>query len=382
MSLELLVRTLRGMEWIASDEIAYTLPADRIRLAEREVRFRIAVPDHAVSRLATIDDAFILVGDLDDVGHTRDVLPTLARRVSALEFGRALDAVRQLRDLGDWPRFDVVASIDGGRNFNRYEIEDAVGLRLPPVLGGSYVSRSGEKTVPPTDLTVRLFLRGQTAAVAVRLGSHPLHRRAWKQRTGPGTLHPPVAAALAHLAHPVRGEILVDPFCGDGTIAIESALAGHGYVVRASDLDSTRLNNARANAELAKVRIEFTDADAARPPWSDGSVDAVVTNPPWNVKVDATGGLSDSLAPWWRHCVTMLSPRGRIALVADVDLDAGHHIRWYGFRELLAQRIRVAGRVATIMLYAPSTSSASVPTELMRWRRRAIAAGVVSDIKF
>ncbi len=74
--------------------------------------------------------------------------------------------------------------------------------------------------------------------MALRAGPRPLHRRGWKVRTGPGSLHPPVAAALARLARRPGGGVIADPFCGDGTIPVEVALADPAAHVLAADLDA------------------------------------------------------------------------------------------------------------------------------------------------
>jgi tRNA G10 N-methylase Trm11 len=97
----------------------------------------------------------------------------------------------------------------------------------------------------------------------------------------PGSVHPPLARALALLA----GEAFADPFCGAGTIPIEGALAG--LRTRGSDLDPRAVEAARANATAAGVRVPFHVADATR---LDG-VDCIVTNPPWGRSLRAVSAV-------------------------------------------------------------------------------------------
>ena len=113
----------------------------------------------------------------------------MARRIAELDWHTALGHVGKLRQLPDRPLFDVVASLDGRRTFNRYDLENATGAALAPILRGRHLARTG--TARPdgdSDLTVRLFVHGPDAAVALRLADRPLHRRPWKLDTGPGTL--------------------------------------------------------------------------------------------------------------------------------------------------------------------------------------------------
>ncbi len=76
------------------------------------------------------------------------------------------------------------------------------------------------------ELNVRLFIEHAEALVGLRLGATPLHRRSYKQAQRPGSLKPPVAAALLELLAPQPGERLLDPCCGVGTILVEAARRG------------------------------------------------------------------------------------------------------------------------------------------------------------
>ena len=99
---------------------------------------------------------------------------------------------------------------------------------------------------------MRVAVRDGAVAAALRIAARPLHRRDWKLDTGPGTLHPPMAAALARLASPEPGRTVLDPFCGDGTIAIETALAFPEVRVVAHDLDPDRLDERRAQRRAGR----------------------------------------------------------------------------------------------------------------------------------
>jgi tRNA (guanine6-N2)-methyltransferase len=87
----------------------------------------------------------------------------------------------------------------------------------------------------------------------------------------PGSLHPPLARALALLA----GTAFADPFCGAGTIPIEGALGG--LAAAGSDIDPRSVAVASRNAEAAGVGVAFSVTDAG----ALHEVDCVVTNPPW-----------------------------------------------------------------------------------------------------
>ena len=374
----ILVRCVHGLEWVCADEVSSRLPMARdVRLARREVTLELPSVDSGLLDLRTVDDVFLTVGRLDDVGLTRAALPGLGRRLAELPLDTRAGELAAARPVPRRPRVDVVASVEGRRTYSRFDVETAVGPLVASRLGGSYLARTGEGPSPgEADLSVRLFLRGTMATAAIRLAARPLHRRPYKQDTGPGTLHPPVAAALARLAAAPPG-VLLDPFCGDGTIAIESALAFPTARVVGSDIDAARLANAARNARRAGVGPALIRADAAHPPLRPGAVAVVVTNPPWNLAVDAAGGLGSSLDEFWVRMGGPLAADGRVCAIVDEALDAPTTLRRLGLSLALATRIRIAGRVSHLVLYG-----AALGADLARWRERAIAGGVVTETGF
>ncbi|HTT51912.1 MAG TPA: methyltransferase [Streptosporangiaceae bacterium] len=390
MSHVLVARCVRGLEWILADEIASTtgpgLPAGGMRLAPRQVSFTVPRLTRQLLTLRTADDLFLQVGTVTGVDQTRAALPVLAARLGQLSLGGPLTALRDLRDVPDKLTFDVVASLSGRRTYNRYAVEDTAGGVLGPMLGGRYVSRSagtGDWPAGGTDLTARLFLHGTEVRVTLRAGSRPLHRRAWKVRTGPGSLHPPVAAALARIAGHPDGGVIADPFCGDGTIPVEAALADPAARVIAADLDGSRLGNARANAAAAGVRVRFLQADAGVPLLRDGQLGQVVTNPPWNRSVGAAGRAADGLGPFWRQLPAGFGRHGRVTVIADAELGTAGRLRGDGYDVTLAQGIRLAGRLSEILVATPP-GTAPIPADpaLAGWRQQAIRDGVLSGDGF
>jgi tRNA (guanine6-N2)-methyltransferase len=382
---DLVARCVRGLEWTVADEISTRLPAAAgITMSSREVSFEMPAVPPDVLDLRLADDLFLVVGTVTDVGKTRDVPEAAARRVAALDWTAAMNRLRAVRELPARPQFDVVTSLEGRRNYNRFDMENAVGAALGPLLNGVYLVRTSEgRQAGEPQLTVRLFVRDAVARVTLRLAEQPLHRRPYKWHTGPGTLHPPVAAALARLAAPGAAEIVADPFCGDGTIAIETAAAYPGSRVLASDIDSVRLRNARRNAALARVTLSLARLDAGRLPWQPGAIGAVLTNPPWNVAVASSGLLRSSMDQFWRQLPGLLATDGRVCLIADLELDAPGRLRRMGYQLALATQVRLAGRVSHVLLCAPRDQDRPrLPPGIARWHRRALRDKVITESGF
>ena len=78
--------------------------------------------------------------------------------------------------------------------------------------------------------------------------THPFHAY-------PARLHPEVARALVAALAPARGQTVLDPFCGSGTVLVEALAAGHRALGR--DLSPLAV-------ELATVKTAVLAADARR----------------------------------------------------------------------------------------------------------------------
>jgi 23S rRNA G2445 N2-methylase RlmL len=362
---------------VCAAEIEAAVPGpSEITLGRREVWFTVASLDASLLGLRTADDVFVDVGRATLTGRVS--APTTAEAVLAFPWTTRVAELAWIRDLPPNPGIDVVASVEGHNTLTRFAVENAAGLGLAKTLDGHYLERTPAGRAPgPTSITARIFVRGDVAhgseiVATLRLGATPLHRRAYKQDTGPGTLHPPLAAALAQLAAPEPNQHVLDPFCGDGTIAIETALAFPDVNVTGSDLDKTRLANAERNAARAKTRAAWRRQDATAPGADPTRVDAVITNPPWDVTVRTTGRLD----AFWNQLPRLLTDGGRIVAVADVDLDVPSTLEKRGFELTLATRIRLAGRMSHLISTGP------LPDALATWRQRAVAAKIITPTGF
>ncbi|MGF1646168.1 MAG: methyltransferase [Kineosporiaceae bacterium] len=389
-----LARCIHGLEWVCADEIHDALDgiggAGGIAMRRREVTFEAA----GMAGVRTADDVFVDVGRAhfgpSRIRHGAGVgaagRPTadfVARAVATLPWPEGVAAVAATRPLPRAPLLDVVAVVEGVRGLSRFDVEHAVGPVLERIVGGRHLVRTPQGREPGDPaLTLRVAVDSSTVSGGVRLGARPAHRRPWKLDTGPGTLHPPMAAALVRLAAPRRGERVIDPFCGDGTIVVEAALAAPGAVVHGSDLDAGRVEGARRNTVRARMDVGLGVADAGRsrpgPPY-----DVVITNPPWNLAVGSRGALTSGLDPFWRALPRLLAPTGRLVVVADASLDVHAVLSRVGLADALTVRTRLAGRIADVVMAGQvGAPEAPLAAGLARWRRRALIEGVVTPTGF
>ncbi|MEV0583801.1 methyltransferase domain-containing protein [Nonomuraea sp. NPDC050310] len=327
----LLARTVRGLENFACQEIAG--PVRRVR--HREVWFEAGAPPE----LHTADDVLVVGAIVTGVGAARADLGRLrGLRPDLPPAGRGLD---------------VSASFVGRRAYTRHDLEDAAGAALSRVYGLPYHSRRGGQAPPEGTMAWRVTVEGDEAVLAWRPGGRPAHRRPYKLASVPGTLHPPVAAAMARLVRP-EGTVL-DPCCGAGTTLIEAARQGPAAYV-GFDLDP-------AAARVNDPAGWWARADAGALPLATGSVDGVLVNPPWNRQVPARGRLAERPELLWRELARVVRPGGRIVALLHEPFEER-----FGLRVRARHGLRLSGRLVTIY-EIQSRMSRLTSAGRSRWRK-------------
>ncbi|MEU8141457.1 methyltransferase domain-containing protein [Nonomuraea sp. NPDC048901] len=321
-------RAVRGIEPLVAAEIRRAGLGVVRGVRHREVWFETADPGPELLGLRTADDVLLVAAVVEGIGRDREALGRLARAARELDAESLTKLAHQTGGRGGGG-VEVSASFVGRRNYNRFDIEDAVGAELARPLGMPYHSRRDGRVPPEGSTAWRVTVEDGQAVIALRVPARPLHRRPYKTESIPGTLHPPVAAAMAGLARLERAGTVLDPCCGAGTTLIEArALAPHARLI-GFDHDPHAVHVAAANATRAFTsahagRSPVTDAiawgvaDAGRIPLPDGSVDRVLVNPPWDRQVAPSGRLRRDPGRLWREIHRVLAVGGTVvALVPE-----------------------------------------------------------------
>ncbi len=175
------------------------------------------------------------------------------------------------------------------------------------------------------DYPVRVFIKKDEVTVGLDTSGESLHKRGYRKLTAKAPIAENLAAALLMLT-PWRGDrILVDPFCGSGTIPIEAAMMAahiapgksrhftaqdwtHAFPadlwekarkeavsmetpdvetqIQGYDIDEEMVSIARANARLAGVEhlIHFQQRDVAQLSHAK-KYGFILTNPPYGERL-------------------------------------------------------------------------------------------------
>jgi 23S rRNA G2445 N2-methylase RlmL len=176
-------------------------------------------------------------------------------------------------------KFRVIARIAGQHEFQRAEFKRAVerGISERGDRSWRLDEENAEVEFWATLLHDEMFL-------ALRLSNEHLRHRDYKAAHIPGSLRPSVAAALCVLASPHPDDIVLDPFCGAGTVLIERAHLARYRKLIGGDIDQPALDAAHLNIGPRYKPIEIHPWDAAAVPMPDRSVSRIITNLPWGTK--------------------------------------------------------------------------------------------------
>lgn len=341
----LFARTIRGIESIAATEIEQRCGAAMTEIRHREIRFQLDALQSGLLDLGSVDDVFLTCGIITDVDHTRAALAALAKRSNGIDFAATIAPLRHIRNIPRKPNFDVVASFLGKRNYNRFEIEDTVAEVIRRQTRWTYTPQREHKS--DLDLSFRIHLSDQEAIIGARLTSAPLHRRTYKTESRTGTLHPPLAFAMAMLSNLAENQKLLDPFCGVGTILIEALTLEPRLRAAGVDIDSESIRKAISMAETANKVIQFIVGDAGQLPFADGEIDRIVSNPPWGRAVGVRGNAKQSFFEELRR---VSAAEARIVLLMDAGDEHQAGIERSGFKLLQRTPVSLFGSWPEILV--------------------------------
>ena len=226
--------------------------------------FRVPGPE-PLARLRTIEDLFAVVGyrwglagestALERVtAHTRETpfvaqaLATRARLIPSARVGHRL-------------RYRVVARMTGEHEFRRVDMAGAVARAIAE--RGDHLWRLSPEQA---DVEFWATVLADEFILGIRLSDVSMRHREYKVAHLPGSLRPSVAAALGWLSKPSPDEVVLDPFCGAGTVLIERAHLARYRMLIGCDRDGEALAAARENIGPRHKPLELHPWDATAIP--------------------------------------------------------------------------------------------------------------------
>lgn len=318
-ALRYLAHVVPGLEEVAADEIAAALSTAKPANTWRQFDERTSLLEFSYDgsprpwlALRTVEDVFVVAARGRSLRSDQAGLGQLAAAtLAAKPFDAALRAFAACHP-APARTFRVVARKSGNHAFRRVDaqraVAGAIGTRLPHL-------RLVEEEA---DIEFWLTLIGDVGLVGLRL-SGPKMRQSSSHgfASVPASLKPTVARAMVRLSGPRADDVVLDPFCGAGTLLIERALAADFAALHGGDRDPGAVGKARANAKAAAVPMEIELWDTLSLPLPDASVDVVLTNPPFGKKVKIGGDPDAFYARLIAQLRRVLRPGGRLVLITS-----------------------------------------------------------------
>lgn len=301
-----------GLEKIAQRQII-EIPQDILR---GRIFFDTDMPLDNLLKLKCIDNLYMYI-DQFEIGATKLSLANLKEklRVDPYIIQSYMQSViqEQLQKSSVHAtvqsqicRIHVSVARSGKHSFSRFDMATVAMealLKQPQFIPGDEYNH---------DLHFRLDAIDNTAYFSIKLTSAEFRYRGFKQFL-PGAIRPSIANCMIWLSKPDKNDVFLDPFCGSGTIVSERSFYPNRKIL-GFDISDEAVDISRNIAPHAVIR----QGDARNLPLKDKQVDAIVSNPPWDVQVQIqTDDLLNLYDSFLKEARRVLKDTGRIYLLTD-----------------------------------------------------------------
>lgn len=266
-------------------------------------------------------------------GATIDEILSNARRIDFAQFlgeGETF-AVRVLRVKGCAPHINCLV------------LERSIGEKIFEGAGKVRVDLKKPNKTFVGILTDNMFFFGLRLA---EIKHKDLLERGPRRRVffHPSAMTAKVARCMVNLAQAKPGHLLLDPFCGTGSILIEAGLIG----CRTLGFDAKRrmVEGSLKNLRFFGIESTVAVADARFPPLPAGSVDRIVTDPPYGTAASTLGFTTrDLVERFFYSAIDIVKEGGMICIAAPKNIgvrEIGHRC---GFKHLESHFIYIHRRL-------------------------------------
>ena len=258
--------------------------------------------------------------------RTADRVLIQIQQFDSPDFDALFDTIKDF----DWSQYipaDAAFPVVGKTRLSELTSVPAIQRTVKKALVESLQKHHGVAELPESGATykVEIALLSDVATLTLDTTGPSLHKRGYRRLVAEAPIKETLGAALVDLSVWRPGRLLVDPFCGSGTIAVEAALAGCNIApgisrdfsssqwgtldkslwkkateeandlkrsdvemeIIASDRDAEVLDKARYHADQAGVAkyINFAQKPFAELRSSE-TYGCIVTNPPYGERLD------------------------------------------------------------------------------------------------
>jgi tRNA (guanine6-N2)-methyltransferase len=204
---------------------------------------------------------------------------------------------------------------------NRTGTHEFTSVDVQRVAGAALVGKYGTAVdLTGYEVDVRVDVVHDRCWVGVQLTRTRLSKRQERVYTPMAALKTVVAYAMLRFARLDEGSGgLLDPFCGSGTILIEAAQSFPNLHLYGSDAFAKPVQGTADNLAAMGLseRVQLTQADARdlRDHYEPGTMRAIVTNPPFGVRLGRRADFRHLYSNFLQGAHRILEPGGRLVVL-------------------------------------------------------------------
>ncbi len=231
--------------------------------------------------------------------------------------------------------------------------------QIAGMAGAGIIDRTGNPVnLKHPDVTVRVDVVDRACSVGIQATDRALslrHGLAYHQRV---SLRTTVAYAMLRMAGLKTPPALVaDPFVGSGTLLLEAGALWPDARLWGGDKFAKPVDGARANMRAAGLgdRAEIHQADARdiNEILPAGSVDLIVSNPPFGVQLGRRTNFFDFYLRWLRACRPVLGADGRLVALVHKREAFQAACEKAGYRVLVTRIVEASNLFVAIFVIKP-----------------------------
>jgi putative N6-adenine-specific DNA methylase/tRNA (guanine6-N2)-methyltransferase len=204
---------------------------------------------------------------------------------------------------------------------HRYGTHDFNHLKIQQAAGSALVERyQTPVSLDHPDLNLRVDLYELQCLIGIPLHLSELDRRYHKLYQPRVTLNPTVAyGMLQFLAQDKSPDLLLDPFCGSGTILLEAANTLPHWEIYGSDYNPETIEGVKKNiiAENMShsIKVKTADARDLAQAYPDHFFNGIVTNPPYGIRMGKQINFYHFYRRFLAGVSQVLQPEGRLVIL-------------------------------------------------------------------
>lgn len=315
--------TLEGIEDVAKDEIDSILGTKSKNILKQRVQFETDKINKLARKARSINTIYMVLKRFR-FKSKKEILS----EVSKLDFSFIKED------------FAARCSRTGIHKFNSFDITLAI---------GKLIHKKGYDLNLKSNTLVYVDIFNNDCLVGILIKDR-LCKRDYRLRISNKSVNACLAFALLKISDCQKTDVLLDPFCKDGVIAIEAFLSGSKKVY-ASDELSNNVYKTKINSKLAKARIKINNygIDWLDTKFKEKSIDKIITVPPILSKRSDKEAVEKSIKELFYQSKYVL--KDTLTVITTKDWLIRKYYKQYSFKLVSEREVKASNQQYNILIF-------------------------------